>query len=147
MTFSPQACRFVKLKALSEINGEAGYAGGTMDGSEGNNFNATITLPVSHSFGFQADTLYSRIGAGDFYGGAGHFFWRDPDIGLIGLAGGYLYRSGVDTFQLGPEASAGCPLIIIQSRICGRESRTPRHLVITWAGRSWNTKPRSGDWR
>jgi hypothetical protein len=90
--------------AVSEINGEAGYAGGTMDGSEGNNFNATITLPVSHSFGFQADTLYSRIGAGDFYGGAGHFFWRDPDIGLIGLAGGYLYRSGVDTFQLGPEA-------------------------------------------
>jgi hypothetical protein len=86
--------------AVSEVNGEAGFAGGTMDGSEGNNLNATLTLPVSHSLGFQADTLYSRIGAGDFYGGGGHFFWRDPDIGLIGLAGGYLHRSGVDTFQL-----------------------------------------------
>ena len=86
--------------AVSEINGEAGYAGGTMDGSEGNNFNATITLPVSHSLGFQADGLYSRIGAGDFYGGGGHFFWRDPDLGLFGLTGGYLYRSGVDTFQV-----------------------------------------------
>ena len=63
--------------AVSEINGEAGFAGGSMDGSEGNNFNATITLPVSHSLGFQADGLYSHIGAGDFYGGGGHFFWRE----------------------------------------------------------------------
>ena len=43
--------------AVSEINDEAGFAGGTMNGAEGNNFDATITLPVSHSCGFQADIL------------------------------------------------------------------------------------------
>jgi hypothetical protein len=89
--------------AVSGVNGQAGYAGGTMNNSEGNNFDASITLPVTHAFGFQADSLYSRIGNGDFYGGAGHFFWRDPDLGLAGLTGGYVYRDGVDTFQAGAE--------------------------------------------
>jgi len=89
--------------AVSEVNGQIGYAGGTMDSFTGNNLDASITLPVSHQTGFQADTLYSRIGAENFYGGAGHFFWRNPDLGLVGLAGGYISRSGVDTFQLGAE--------------------------------------------
>ena len=89
--------------AVSELNGQAAYAGGTMDASEGHNFDASITLPVTHLFGFQADAMYSHIGDGDFYGGAGHFFWRDPAVGLLGLTGGYLDRTGVDTFQLGAE--------------------------------------------
>ena len=57
--------------AVSEINGEAGFAGGTMDGSEGNNFNATITLPVSHSFGFQAGGCTAALEPGIFTAGAG----------------------------------------------------------------------------
>jgi len=89
--------------AVSELNGQIGYAGGTMDSCTGNNVDAGITVPVTHALGFQADTLYSHIGDGDFYGGAGHFFWRDPDVGLVGLAGGCLSRDGVDTFQLGAE--------------------------------------------
>ena len=43
--------------AVSEINGEAGFVGGTMDGSGGNHFNTTFPLPASHSCGFQADIL------------------------------------------------------------------------------------------
>jgi hypothetical protein len=89
--------------AVSELNGQIDYAGGMMDSYEGNNVDAGITVPVTHALGFQADGLYSHIGDGDFYGGAGHFFWRDPDVGLVGLAGGYLHRDGVDTFQLGTE--------------------------------------------
>jgi len=89
--------------AVSEINGKADYAGGTMDGYEGHNFSGSITLPVCQAIGFQADGLYSHIGDADFYGGAGHLFWRNPDLGLVGLTGGYLYREGVDTFQVGAE--------------------------------------------
>lgn len=89
--------------AVSEINGKADYSGGLMAGNEGNNFGGSITLPVAHSFGFQVDGLYSHIGDSDFYGGAGHFFWRDPSIGLVGLTGGYVYRTGVDEFQAGVE--------------------------------------------
>ena len=74
-----------------------------MNSFEGHNFDASIALPVTHQFGFQTDALYSRISDQDFYGGAGHLFWRDPSIGLVGLTGGYLYRSGVGTFQVGAE--------------------------------------------
>jgi len=92
--------------AVSEINGRVDYSGGNMNSAEGHNFSGSITLPVSHQFGFQADALYSRISDLNFYGGAGHLFWRNPDHGLLGLTGGYLYRDGfesVDTFQAGAE--------------------------------------------
>lgn len=90
--------------AVAEVNGKLGYAGGNMNSAEGHNFDGSLTFPVADAFGFQADALYSRIGGLDFYGGAGHLFWRNPDLGLIGVAGGYLHRSGVNTFQIGAEA-------------------------------------------
>ena len=96
----------LRQPAVSEVNGKVDYAGGNMNSSEGNNFSASITLPVTHQFGFQADALYSRISDLNFYGGAGHLFWRDPGVGLLGLTGGYLYRDGVDninTYQIGAE--------------------------------------------
>ena len=92
--------------AVSAINGKVDYAGGDMNSAEGHNFSASITLPVGHNFGFQADSHYSRISDLNFYGGAGHFFWRNPDIGLLGITGGYLYRDGfndINTYQAGSE--------------------------------------------
>lgn len=92
--------------AVSGLNGKLDYAGGLMNSFAGHNFDGSIAVPVTHQFGFQADGLYSRISNLDFYGGAGHFFWRNPDIGLLGVTGGYLYRNGadsVDTFQVGME--------------------------------------------
>ena len=89
--------------AVSELNGKISYAGGNMNSAEGHNFDGSITLPLTHSLGFQVDGLYSRISDMDFGGGAGHLFWRDPNIGLLGLTGGYLYRSGVQTYQAGAE--------------------------------------------
>ncbi len=96
----------LRQPAVSGVNGKVDYAGGNMNSSAGNNFSASITLPVTHQFGFQADALYSRISDLNFYGGAGHLFWRDPGIGLLGLTGGYLYRDGMDninTYQVGAE--------------------------------------------
>jgi hypothetical protein len=89
--------------AVEEINGKLGYTGGGMNSAEGHNFDGSITFPVTRQFGFQTDAAYSRIGGQDFYGGAGHLFWRNPDRGLVGVAGGYLGRSGVNTFQAGAE--------------------------------------------
>jgi len=95
-----------QMPAVSGVNGKLDYAGGNMNSAEGNNFSGSISLPVTHHFGFQADALYSRISDLNFYGGAGHLFWRNPNTGLLGLAGGYLYRDGfdrVDTFHVGAE--------------------------------------------
>ena len=58
-----------------------------MDGYSGQNFDGSVTVPIMHQFGFQADGLYSRISNLGFDGGAGHLFWRDPEIGLLGHHG------------------------------------------------------------
>jgi hypothetical protein len=89
--------------AVSELNGKLSYSGGDMDSHAGHIFDGSVSVPVTHLFGFQADGLYSRISGLDFGGGAGHFFWRDPQLGLLGLTGGYLDREGVDTYQVGAE--------------------------------------------
>ncbi|HMP84300.1 MAG TPA: hypothetical protein PKA41_16500 [Verrucomicrobiota bacterium] len=74
-----------------------------MNSYEGHNFGGSISFPLCRQFGFQADGLYSSIGCEDFYGAAGHLFWRNPKYGLLGVAGGYLYTDGVDTYQIGGE--------------------------------------------
>ena len=105
-TIEAQTTNGQSLPAVSGFNGKLDYAGGEMNSFAGHNFDASIAFPVTHQFGFQADGLYSRISNLDFYGGAGHLFWRDPSVGLVGLTGGYLYRNGfggVDTFQVGAE--------------------------------------------
>ncbi|HMP81701.1 MAG TPA: hypothetical protein PKA41_03220 [Verrucomicrobiota bacterium] len=89
--------------AVSSVNGKIDYAGGDMNSETGHNFGGSVSFPIARQFGFQADGLYSNIGCEDFYGGAGHLFWRNPESGLIGVAGGYLYRDGVDTYQIGGE--------------------------------------------
>jgi hypothetical protein len=94
------------LPAVSSVNGNVDYAGGLMNSYAGHNFEGSIAFPITHQFGFQADSLYSRISNLDFYGGAGHLFWRNPDFGLLGITGGYLHRNGIDpidTFQIGME--------------------------------------------
>lgn len=96
----------LRQPAVSAINGKIDYAGGNMNSSEGNNFGGSISLPVSHQFGFQADALYSHISDLNLYGGAGHLFWRNPQTGLLGITGGYLYSDGrdtINTFQVGAE--------------------------------------------
>jgi hypothetical protein len=75
------------LPAVSEFNGKLSYEGGNMDSSTGDNLEGSFTVPVGHSFGAQADALFSRIGNHGFYGGGGHLFWRDPDVGLFGISG------------------------------------------------------------
>ncbi len=90
-------------EAVDGVNGKLDYSGGSLNSAEGHVVSGSLSVPLTSQFGFQADALYSRITDLDFYGGAGHLFWRDPNVGLAGLAGGYLYRRGVYTFQAGAE--------------------------------------------
>lgn len=103
---SPKPVPAQTNSAVSGFTGKIGYAGGLMNSYCGHNFDGSLAFPVTRQFGVQADGLYSRISDLNFYGGAGHLFWRDPGTGLLGLAGGYLYRDGsdaIDSFQVGAE--------------------------------------------
>jgi hypothetical protein len=46
---------------------------------------ASITTPFGERFGGQVDVQGGRLGGDPFLSLAGHFFWRDPKVGLIGL--------------------------------------------------------------
>jgi hypothetical protein len=91
--------------AVSEINGKVSNSGGNINSEASDVFNASISLPVTRHFGFQADALYSRIDKDDYFGGAAHLFWRDPQIGLLGLTGGYIYQDRASTYQIGFEGA------------------------------------------
>jgi hypothetical protein len=99
------AAATLRAPAVSQVNGKLSYAGGNMNSYAGHNVEGSVAVPVGEAFGLQTDALYSRVGDTDFYGGAGHFFWRNPATGLVGLAGGGLHADGVDVFQGGVEAS------------------------------------------
>ena len=54
----------------------------------------TITVPIGHSFGVQADLGSGTFGNNTLGAAAGHLFWRDPDKGLIGVYGDGLLLGG-----------------------------------------------------
>lgn len=68
-----------------------------------------ISIPLGHSFGIQLDGLSGLFDNAYSGGGAGHFFWRDPDKGLIGAYGSGLYSAltgGRGVWQAAGEAEA-----------------------------------------
>lgn len=65
-----------------------------------------ITAPIGHDFGFQLDLNTGTFETAVQGGAAGHFFWRDPDKGLIGVYGAGQYWAnygGKSTWNIGFE--------------------------------------------
>ncbi len=84
----------MRAPAVSTPNAKIESAGGS-SGSSGAGYQAgAIALPLGTDFGFQADALIGERATGQFAGGAGHFFWRDPAIGSMGVYGSLSYFDG-----------------------------------------------------
>jgi hypothetical protein len=78
------------LPAVSDFNAKWEAIGGsigdqTLAGSLG-----SISAPLDSQFGVQLDGLAASYGGNFLGGGAGHLFWRDPAIGLVGIYGSAL---------------------------------------------------------
>lgn len=81
--------------AVTKLNGKAAIAGtygeqDNKDGEFGGLFLGSVTAPVAHEFGFQADTVLGTRDGNEIAGIGGHLFWRDPTTGLVGLTGSYV---------------------------------------------------------
>ncbi|MDO8423003.1 MAG: hypothetical protein Q7S99_12675, partial [Parvibaculum sp.] len=81
--------------AVTKLNGKAAIAGtygeqDNQDGEFGGLFLGSLTAPVTHDFGFQADTVIGTRDGNEIAGIGGHMFWRDPAKGLVGLTGSYV---------------------------------------------------------
>jgi hypothetical protein len=81
------------LPAVSGLNGKIAAYGGWQDDDVGDGglggLLASLSVPLGHSFGFQADGQVASVD-GDFFGRVGgHLFWRNPATGLLGVYGSY----------------------------------------------------------
>lgn len=89
--------------AVSGLNGEFAVMGGSRAGNGSFMAEGAVTHPLGDRFGMRWDGLAGSVDGEFIGGGAAHVFWRDPAIGLVGVAGGYL-RSEVGS---GPTSETG----------------------------------------
>lgn len=81
--------------AVSKLNGSASFSGiyhyqdNLSEGLDGL-LSGSISVPLTHSFGFQADASAATTDDDGAAGIGGHLFWRDPAKGLVGLTGAYV---------------------------------------------------------
>jgi hypothetical protein len=92
VTLAPQP-----MPAVDGINGKIdGYGGGSSHGNGLYGTSGSLSIPLVYQWGLQLDGgTGSNKGIGS-EGGAGHLFWRDPSIGLLGVYGSYFHWNGFD---------------------------------------------------
>ncbi len=89
--------------AVSAPNGKIALSGGLQDQDNQDSdvlsiVTASFTIPLGEKFGFQVDGLAGLADADELSGGIGaHLFWRDPNVGLIGVTGSYAVRGRDNT--------------------------------------------------
>lgn len=97
--------------AVSDTNAKVSTIGGSIDRGDDaplddddgglGGLAGSLTLPLAYAYGLQLDAAYARVGDGDFGNLGAHIFWRDPDVGLIGIYSGYARRSEENIQDLG----------------------------------------------
>ena len=109
----PPAPTDLPLPAVSGLNGKFAILGGGTDAGAGNDggtigAQGSVSVPLGHRFGFQADGYASWVSGDAIFSGAGHLFWRDPSIGLVGAYGGAARNDlvGFDSLRFGIEGEA-----------------------------------------
>ena len=86
------------LPAVSGVNLKVDGAGGWLDGAATGFSAASVTVPLGERFGFQADSLVGMKSGDLFVGAAGHGFWRNPNVGLLGIYGSVAYVDAMSNF-------------------------------------------------
>ena len=81
--------------AVSGVNAKAAISGtyvndDTTSAKYGGLLSGSVTAPISHEFGFQADGVVGKRRGDTVAGVGGHFFWREPTTGLVGVTASYL---------------------------------------------------------
>lgn len=72
--------------AISEPNLRASFSGLSLDGRGAGIAQGLFAVPVGHSFGAQIDLESGLVNSEAYVGTGAHLFWRDPSVGLLGVA-------------------------------------------------------------
>jgi hypothetical protein len=72
-----------------------GYGGGANHISSLYGANGSLAFPLAQQWGAQIDGGIGSFNSSGTSRGAGHVFWRDPSVGLLGAYGSYSHWNGV----------------------------------------------------
>ena len=90
------------LPAVDGINAKIdGYGGGANHGDGFYGTTGSLSVPLGQQWGAQLDGRAQSADGIGAYGAAGHLFWRDPSIGLVGVYGSYWHWNGRELRELG----------------------------------------------
>lgn len=87
--------------AVDGINGKVGGFAGSISkrsiyGAEG-----VLSVPLGGRYGLQVDGAGGSLGGRGFVSTAGHMFWRDPSVGLLGGYASYTHWNAFSGVNLG----------------------------------------------
>ena len=72
-----------------------GYGGGANHISSLYGADGSLAFPIAQQWGVQLDGGVGSFNSSGTARGAGHVFWRDPSVGLLGVYGSYSHWNGV----------------------------------------------------
>lgn len=83
------------LPAVSGINGKISVLGGSLFDEGYGAVAGSITIPIGVRYGLQLDGAIGTHDGEFIGGGAGHLFWRDPSMALLGVYGSHTYHDNL----------------------------------------------------
>jgi hypothetical protein len=84
------------MPAVDGLNAKIdGYGGGANHISSLYGADGSLSIPLAQQWGAQIDGGVGSFNSSGTARGAGHVFWRDPAIGLLGAYGSYSHWNGV----------------------------------------------------
>jgi hypothetical protein len=91
-----------QMPAVDGINGKiAGFGGGADHTNGFYGTTGSLAVPIAQQWGAQIDGVVGSAKGIGAFSGAGHLFWRDPSMGLLGAYGSYSHWNGIDTARFG----------------------------------------------
>src|SRR6516165_3195534 len=72
-----------------------GYGGGANHSSSLYGADGSLSIPLAQQWGLQIDGGVGSFNSSGTARGAGHVFWRDPSVGLLGACGSYSHWNGI----------------------------------------------------
>ncbi|HWN51384.1 MAG TPA: hypothetical protein VNO18_16470 [Xanthobacteraceae bacterium] len=94
-------------QAVDGLNGKIGGYGGTFNDKTLYEGQGSLAVPLGCQYGFQVDGSGGSFDNNSIFSVGGHLFWRNPNMGLLGLYGSYSrwdQFTGVTANHVGPEA-------------------------------------------
>ena len=89
------------LPAVDGMNGKIAGLGGAADHSNGfYGGTGSLSIPLAQQWGAQIDGGVGSLDNSGWSHGAGHVFWRDPSIGLLGAYGCYFHWNGIGVLTI-----------------------------------------------